>query len=128
MPPMPLADRGGTKPTRTEDCESIMQTLHATERIAERLSPAESTILAHAIDRLARTMPDSRAYAVLVARVPVARGTFVIHPDGTGPSNGTDLYAIIRNRSIVTVMWRRTAQPTDAASFRVDVVGKVALR
>lgn len=105
-----------------------MNTQHASERIAERLSPSESDTLASAIERMARSMPDSRGYAVMVTRVDVPRGTFTINADGTGPSNGTDLYAIIRNRTVVTVMWRRQAQPVTPDAFRVDIVGKVSLR
>lgn len=101
-----------------------MNTVHATQRIAERLTFTESVTLADAIVRMAETMPDSRAYAVLVHRVKESRGTFDIMPDGTGTSNGTDLYAIIRNRTLVTVMWRRTAQPVNPEAFRVDIVGK----
>lgn len=103
-------------------------TNHASERIAERLTVAESSLLASAIERMAASMPDNRSYAVMVTRVDVPRGTFTINPDGTGPSNGTDLYAIIRDRTLVTVMWRRTAQPTAPDAFRVDVVGRVTLR
>lgn len=104
-----------------------MTTDHATARIAERLSPAEASALATAIDGLAARMPDHRGYAVHVASVEAPRGTFTIDPDGTGPSNGTELYAIIRGRSLVTVMWRRKAQPATRDAFRVDVVGKARL-
>lgn len=106
-----------------------MNTEHAAARIAERLAPGEAFTLARAIETLAQSpyMRADKSYAVMVARVETPRGTFTIHPDGTGPSNGTDLYAIIRNRTIVTVMWRRQAQPVTPDAFRVDVVGKVAL-
>ena len=104
-----------------------VNTVHATERIAERLTFTESVHLASAIVNMAQNMPDNRAYAVMVHRVKESRGTFAIEPDGTGPSNGTDLYAIVRNRTLVTVMWRRTAQPVSPDAFRVDIVGKATL-
>ena len=79
--------------------------------------------LARAIETLARSphiRPD-KSYAIMVARVETPRGTFTINPDGTGPSNGTDLYAIVRNNTVVTVMWRRQAQPVTPDAFRVEV-------
>lgn len=105
-----------------------MNTQHASERIAERLEPGASWTIARAIETLARTVchPD-KSYAVMVYRDTANHGTFTINPDGTGPSNGTDLWAIIRNRTVVTVMWRRTAQPVNPAAFGVDTIRRVAL-
>lgn len=105
-----------------------MNTQHASERIAERLDSGASFTLARAIEALARTAcRPERSYAVLVYRDNASHGTFTIDPDGTGPSNGTDLWAIIRNQTVVTVMWRREAQPATPDAFRVDVIRKVAL-
>lgn len=104
-----------------------MTTGHYSDRLHERMTESEAKAYDMAIRRLAASMPDSRAYAVHVASVPTARGTFIIHPDGTGPSNGTELYAIIRNRHIVTVMWRRLAQPRTPDAFRVDTVGRMRI-
>ena len=105
-----------------------MNTQHASERIAERLDSGSAWTLARAIERLAREAcrPDL-SYAVMVYRDTRTHGTFTINPDGTGPSNGTDLWAIIRNRTVVTVMWRRTAQPMTTDAFRVDTIRRVAL-
>ncbi len=97
---------------------------HYIERIRERLDNPEAHTLSTAIVRLATSLPDNRAYGILVARVPEARGSFVFDAGGSGPSNGTDLWAIIRQRRIVTVFWRRTAQPSTRESLRVDVVGR----
>lgn len=104
-----------------------MNTQHASERIAQRLETGRAWTLARGIETLARTMRPDLSYAVMVYRDNVNHGEFRIDADGTGPSNGTDLWAIIRNRTLVTVMWRRTAQPTNPAAFSVDVVGGVAL-
>lgn len=105
-----------------------MNTQHASERIAERLEPGASWTIARAIEQLAATTDPRRSYAVMVYRDTQPHGTFRIDADGTGPSNGTDLWAVIRNRTIVTVMWRREAQPATPEAFRVDVIKRVAVR
>ncbi len=105
-----------------------MNTQHAVTRLSERMTPSEAAIIADAINGLASSLRDNRSYAIMLGRWDTPRGTFRIDADGTGPSNGTDLYVIIRQRSVVTIMWRRAAQPTRPENFDVDIVGKVSVR
>ncbi|MBT6045384.1 MAG: hypothetical protein HOG49_01065 [Candidatus Scalindua sp.] len=43
----------------------------------------------------------------------------------TNSSNGEQIWAIIRNNRIITIMFRRKSQPQDAVSMRVDRILKI---
>jgi hypothetical protein len=104
-----------------------MLTRHTIERLTQRMTPERAALVASAIDRLASTLPSLDAYGVRVMRDTASHGTLTIERDGSGESNGTDLWAIIRGRRVVTVMWRRPAQPATREALRVDHIGHVNL-
>src|SRR5574339_244291 len=102
-------------------------TAHYVERLTERMAPGEAEVLARAIEKLTAKLDKSLDYAIHVARLPEHRGSWTFEPDGTGTSNGNNIWAIIRHGRIATVMYRRDAQPSTKQAFRVDVVGRVKL-
>ena len=97
---------------------------HYIERLQERMTPAEASALVAAVAKLARTLDESLDYAVHIMRLPDYRGSWTIDPDGSGISNGNNVWAIIRHGRVATVMLRRDAQPSTKEAFRVDRVGK----
>jgi hypothetical protein len=100
---------------------------HYVNRLVERMTAAEAQALVGAIGKLATTMPADRDFAVHVLRLPQTRGEWTFNPDGTGTSNGNNVWAIIRKGRVATVMLRRDAQPSTPAAFRVDAVGRAKL-
>lgn len=100
---------------------------HAEQRLAERMTPAEATVLGAAITRLAATLDPRLDYAVHIGRLTETRGSWTFEPDGSGTSNGNSIWAIIRHGRIATVMYRRDAQPSTKQAFRVDVIGRAKL-
>lgn len=105
---------------------------HWRERIAERLSDALASQVADAILRLTAQLPPCERHgpdcgiAIRVLRDTVSHGTLLINADSTGPSNGDVLYAIVRNRRIATVMWRRNTQPETRDALRVHHIARIA--
>ena len=94
----------------------MIRTHHAIGRLAERLTSEEAAMVT---DRLAavEAARHRRNVAVRVARLTSVRGD--AWSDG---SNGSDVWAIVRDGSVVTVMLRRKQQPTNPAAFNVDRV------
>lgn len=94
----------------------MQSTDHALGRLAERLSPEDRERVTAALAEVT-----AHKYKASVA-VRVAR---LQHPVGTPwgeDSNGSDVWAVIRGGTVVTVMLRRKQQPTNPAAFGVDRV------
>lgn len=101
--------------------------MHYIDRLRERMTDHEASVLVSAIGNLAKTLDTSRDYAIHIMRLPETRGHWTFNSDGTGESNGSNVWAIIRKGRVATVMYRRDAQPSTREAFRVDTVGKVKL-
>lgn len=91
-------------------------TEHAMDRIAERLSADERADVARRLaDIVARGHAGS--VAVRVARLQAMHGYA-----WSDVSNGSDVWAVIRDGQVRTVMLRRRTQPTTKHAFNVDRV------
>lgn len=75
------------------------------------------------VPALRRLASDGRSRAVLLARLSSKRGERY----GEGASNGDTLWAILRDRKVVTIMRRRSTQPSTPAALRVDEVVRLGL-
>ncbi len=103
-----------------------MQTLHALNRITGRLSQAGVNIdaIAKQVEFVAGAYP---SMALLVWSFPR------MYNDSSRPyrdreeSNGDQLWAICRNRKVVTWMFRRSNQPATKAALQVERVCKLRL-
>jgi hypothetical protein len=89
-------------------------TAHFTERWSDRLSDLEKSedILEKLYDYCQNCTVDT---AVCLHILPQSKGDFY-------SSNGNEIWAIIRNSKVITVMFRRSNQPKDRYSFSVDKV------
>jgi hypothetical protein len=95
-------------------------TLHANARVAERLLDAGYdedmiTKIGLALDYVAPRFNVDTALRVLDLGQMVGNAW-------TDRSNGDQVWAIIRNRQVVTVMLRRRTQPATATALKVDQV------
>ena len=89
---------------------------HARARIAERVSdPSIVSAIAARLDRFASRNPTG-SIAYRVGRVDGA----MVGRAWSDESNGNTLWAIVRNGTVETCMWRRDTQPATRAAFRVD--------
>lgn len=88
---------------------------HAMERISERLTAEERADVSRAVAEL--SVDYSGSVAVRVARLAAMHGYA-----WSDTSNGSDVWAIVRDGAVVTVMLRRRTQPTDRRAFNVDRV------
>lgn len=95
-------------------------TNHSLERINERLTDAgiaqaNINTLAAILDHVAATQTGSVAIKALTLKgqINAAYGN---------RSNGDTVFAIVRNRKVVTVFLRRSTQPSTTAALRVDRV------
>jgi len=95
-------------------------TRHAVERTFERVGAAIGTELAErlaaAVESYAATCRPFESVAVLVTRTPF------IGTAWSDQSNGDCLVAIVRGRSVVTLMFRRRSQPFNRQALSVDRV------
>lgn len=90
---------------------------HATERAIERIAAAGLSgrkVLDCAAD-LASRLPD-RSAAVLLTTLPEPKGQYWTE------SNGNQVWAVLRDHRVVTLMLRRDNQPATADRLRVDKV------
>src|SRR5690606_34994624 len=97
-----------------------MTTLHAYERITTRLKEAgfdATTIdkLGQLIDLAAERTNRVRSMAIRVLELSEQVGEA-----WSDRSNGNQVWAIVRNQKVVTVMLRRATQPATAQAMRVD--------
>jgi hypothetical protein len=100
-------------------------TYHIMTRIAQRVddNATQRAILA-SCERWAARVDASMTHAIIIGRVPVARGRMTFEDDGRGISNGTVAVLIVKDGRMVTLFWRREAQPFTREALRVDnVVG-----
>lgn len=95
-----------------------MLSQHAWQRVTERLTPAEQQAffarMAY-LEGIAHKLGHDMGIRLL--------RTGYQHNDAwSDTSNGDDVWVVIRNGIIKTVMFRRSSQPTDAWALRVDKV------
>ncbi len=95
-------------------------TLHANNRVTQRLEDAgysDAMIgkIGSALDYVAPRFNRDTALKVLDLDAMVGRAF-------TNSSNGDQVWAIIRNRRVVTVMLRRATQPATTKALKVDFV------
>lgn len=95
-------------------------TLHANGRVIERLedagfSNAKIDKIGSALDYIAPRFNRDTALKVLDLQGMVGKAW-------TDRSNGDQVWAIIRNRQVVTVMLRRSTQPATTSALRVAQV------
>ena len=95
---------------------------HALDRIHQsgRFSSAETAAVARVADRIAAHWADRDA-AVRIATCPY-RATGTATDILSRESNGDEVWAIVRQGTVVTVMLRRSTQPVTLDKFRVDTV------
>jgi hypothetical protein len=99
-------------------------TVHATDRALGRL--ADNGIDGRAVlDRASKVAAriDGSA-AVLMLRLGSKVGDTVGDFHGRD-SNGEDVWAVVRNKRVATLMFRRSEQPATKDAFRVDAVYKL---
>jgi len=92
---------------------------HAFQRIEERLTEDERTLVRARCEGLSQLFADRRdiSIAVLVLRLKAQRNR------AWGEvSNGDQVWAIVRGGRVKTVMLRRSTQPATADAMRVDHV------
>jgi len=99
---------------------------HAEQRAAERIiaagrSPQEAVSLA---ERIARAYPRTD----IAVRLMVLEGAYGDTQDDilSRMSNGDEVWAIIRQGSVTTIMLRRSNQPRTPEALRVDKVLRIA--
>ena len=112
-----------------------MNATHAFDRINARVNDATLshnlyTVAAQFARNTAREWckthgRDCKGYALRLYVDTKSNGRMTFNADGTGESNGNVLYAIVRNGSVFTVMWRRDSQPATNQSLRVSHIGTV---
>lgn len=93
-----------------------MTSQHALARVAERFNPDDRRRVLSALERLDPGKYVTSA-AVLLARLSEPYGFA-----WGDKSNGQDVWAVVREGRVVTVMLRRKTQPMDPSAFRVDRV------
>ena len=107
--------------TRTETTPVI--TNHATERAMERIAEAGLSgrkVLAAAAD-IAPKMP-CRSAAVLMTTLPAHVGSTDADYYARSSSNGNQVWCVIRDGRVVTLMLRRDNQPSTPDAMRVERV------
>lgn len=87
---------------------------HVWERLAQRLQPWERGGVVLRISGYIKAHP-AGAHAVRVLKLDQRRGTWA-------GSNGDEVWAVIRDAKVATVMLRRSSQPRNAAAFEVERV------
>lgn len=93
---------------------------HALERIGARLTPSEigrARTLCRALESAARSLGSRGSVAV---RLFVLSGQR--NEAWSNVSNGDAVWAVLRGGTVVTVMLRRSTQPSTAEAMRVDAV------
>jgi hypothetical protein len=91
-------------------------TNHAVARSLDRFGPKVADTLLAKAAIAAATCPD-RSAALLLARLPKMKG--IAWGDA---SNGDDVWAIVRDGHVVTLMLRRSTQPATPSALHVAAV------
>lgn len=94
----------------------MQMTAHALGQMAERLTAEDRDRVTVALANV-NAHKYRQAVAVRVARLSRSYGD-----PWSDASNGSDVWAVIRGGSVVTVMLRRKQQPTNPAAFGVERV------
>lgn len=98
---------------------------HAEQAVRRRLEG--SGLDAGRVYRLAASVaercPRGRHVAVLLVDLPGRITVDEDHPNG--PSNGDQVWAIVRDQRLATIMLRRASQPATPDALRVDIVTKL---
>ncbi len=92
---------------------------HATQRILQRLTPAEAATVTANIATAGEILPRDLNAAVYVHSLAAHRQS-----EDDSRSNGEHVVAIFREGRVATVMLRRGNQPSTPAALRVDRVIK----
>lgn len=92
---------------------------HATQRILERLTPAEAQTVKANIATAVEVLPRGMDVAVYVHTLAAHRQS-----EDDSRSNGQNVVAIFRGGRVATVMLRRDNQPATPAALRVARVIK----
>lgn len=94
---------------------------HANQRIAERLGDAgfDALTIGQLFDAAVALAKRSTAPSEAVRMLHLGGQ---VNSVGGNDSNGDNLWAIIRGRELVTMMFRRSDQPATATALRVDKV------
>jgi hypothetical protein len=87
---------------------------HVWERLAERLQPWERGGAVLRTSGYLKAHP-AGSHAVRILKLDSRRGTWA-------GSNGDEVWAILRDGAVATVMLRRSSQPRSAQAFSVDKV------
>ena len=87
---------------------------HAEQRLLER-EPALRSLGPTLFPTLRTLASDGRSRAVRLASLGSQRGNYLT-------SSGDTLWAVLRGGSVVTVMRRRSTQPSTPAAFGVDEI------
>lgn len=92
---------------------------HATQRILQRLTPAEAQTVKANIATAREVLPRGMDVAVYVHSLAAHRQS-----EDDSRSNGEHVVAVFREGRVATVMLRRGNQPATPAALRVDRVIK----
>lgn len=94
-----------------------MMSQHAWQRVYERLTPAEQPEVSRRIAALEQVCWRfaGKDFGIRLVRLGEQRGDA-----WSDRSNGDEVWAIVRNGSIKTVMLRRSSQPATTWALRVD--------
>lgn len=87
---------------------------HVWERLAERLQPWERGGAVLRVSAYLKAHPTG-SHAVRILKLDVRRGTYA-------GSNGDEVWCVIREGAVSTVMLRRSTQPRNPQAFSVDRV------
>jgi len=100
------------------DLPNNRPTNHASERAYERIADAglSARKVLEVSSAIAAKCPASRSVAVKLTTLPESHGEYWVE------SNGNQVWAIIRDRRVVTLMLRRDNQPETSDALRVDFV------
>lgn len=95
---------------------------HANERVRTRLAASGLRLTERALERLAAYAATESSAAFKLAQVPGPVGVPM-----SDESNGDELWAVVRDYNVTTLMFRRSTQPATCGALRVDTVHHVPL-
>lgn len=108
-----LAHADGAAPVVTEVL-GLLAGQHVWDRLADRMQPHERGGAVLAVSRIIKAHPTG-SHAVRILKLDGRRGTYA-------GSNGDEVWCVVREGKVHTVMLRRSTQPRNAQAFEVDRV------
>lgn len=105
-----------------------MLTTHATQRATDRMTQAgvDPTPILASAERIALAYPGI-SLAVRLTVLPEHHGD-TTSPRDERDSNGNEVWAILRNGHVTTIMLRRDTQPRTTEAFGVNRVARVEVK